>query len=275
MKTMKGLRDFSLIPRYDEDLIREHVYHMQTRGYSVFEDFYTHDECDFFTSKLQAAIDAFKPAGSERSYLDQFHLHDLLCNEIYVAKSLEDPRIQQVLEPMLSPYWILYAHTSSSLPPGGGSNFGSRIHVDSPRLISGYPTNVGVMWALCDFTPENGATKVLPGSLHSIEVPDEDLFERNCVQLTCKKGAMIVFNARLFHRAGINNSKDWRHSLTMNVCRPFMKQRMDWVRFIPEEIANQLNAQARRIIGYDSRIPKSLDEFFRDESERLYKPGQE
>lgn len=86
---------------------------------------------------------------------------------------------------------------------------------------------------------------------------------------------MIVFNARLFHRAGINHSADWRHSLTMNLCRPFMKQRMDWVRFIPTEIAEQLNDQARRIIGYDSRIPTSLEEFFLEEGQRLYKPGQE
>jgi hypothetical protein len=54
-----------------------------------------------------------------------------------------------------------------------------------------------------------------------------------------------------------------------------MKQRMDWVRFIPESISNQLNAQAKRIIGYDTRIPSSLEEFFQPEDKRLYKGGQE
>jgi len=46
------------------------------------------------------------------------------------AGLLEDPRLQQLLAPLLGESWILYAFTSSSLPPGG-SNYGNRIHVDS------------------------------------------------------------------------------------------------------------------------------------------------
>ena len=53
-----------------------------------------------------------------------------------------------------------------------------------------------------------------------------------------------------------------------------MKQRMDWVRFIPEEISSRLNARARRVIGYDTRVPTTLEEFFVPEDQRLYKAGQ-
>jgi hypothetical protein len=49
---------------------------------------------------------------------------------------------------------------------------------------------------------------------------------------------------------------------------------MDWVRFIPDEISNQLNQSARRIIGFDTRLPTSLEEFFLPEEQRLYKPNQ-
>ena len=61
----------------------------------------------------------------------------------------------------------------------------------------------------------------------------------------------------------------------MNVCRPYMKQRMDWVRFIPTEITDQLNSQARRIIGFDTRLASNLEEFFQPEDKRLYKSNQE
>ena len=53
-----------------------------------------------------------------------------------------------------------------------------------------------------------------------------------------------------------------------------MKPRMDWVRLIPEDIASQLNSQARRLIGYDTRLPTTLDEFFLPEDQRLYKANQ-
>jgi hypothetical protein len=54
-----------------------------------------------------------------------------------------------------------------------------------------------------------------------------------------------------------------------------MKQRMDWVRFIPESISSQLNSQARRILGFDTRLPSNLEEFFQPEELRFYKGNQE
>ena len=85
---------------------------------------------------------------------------------------------------------------------------------------------------------------------------------------------MILFDGRVFHRAGDNGTGAWRHALTLNACRSFMKQRFDWVRFIPGRISDGLSPQARRIIGFDTRLPTSLEEFFLPEERRLYKPGQ-
>jgi ectoine hydroxylase-related dioxygenase (phytanoyl-CoA dioxygenase family) len=133
---------------------------------------------------------------------------------------------------------------------------------------------MGILWALDEFTLENGCTKVLPGSQHTKLIPDKDFFEKNCHSVPCPKGSLIIFNARVWHRAGKNLTKKWRHSLTLNMCRAYMKQRMDWVRFIPDEISEQLNTQARRIIGFDTRLPKNLEEFFIPDNQRLYKPNQ-
>jgi ectoine hydroxylase-related dioxygenase (phytanoyl-CoA dioxygenase family) len=62
--------------------------------------------------------------------------------------------------------------------------------------------------------------------------------------------------------------------MTLNACRPFMKPRMDWVRAIPPEISDALNEQARRLIGFDTRVPASMDEFYARPEQRLYRPGQ-
>jgi ectoine hydroxylase-related dioxygenase (phytanoyl-CoA dioxygenase family) len=260
---------------YDDLRIEEHVFHMESRGYDVFEDFLDEATCNYLKEKLEKTIEEFVPfENSERSHLDKYLMHDLLNRDVTFAKTLEDPRLQQIIASVLGENWIMYAYTSSSLPPHG-NNFGSRIHVDSPRWIPNYPTNLGIIWALNDFTLENGATYVLPGSHNTEKIPSLELFEKNHARLTCKKGSIVVFNARLWHRAGENSSNKFRHALTMNVCRPYMKQRMDWVRFIPTEITNQLNDQARRIIGFDTRLSTNLEEFFQPEESRLYKANQE
>jgi len=266
--------DFRTKKLLSEKTIEEHKYIMQTIGFNTFSDFFSEQECEYFKERLHNAVKNYIPVGTDRSVKDQYLLHDLMVNDLSFAKTLEDARIQQVIAPLLGEAWVMYAYTSSSLPPHG-NNYGSRIHVDSPRFIFNYPTNVGLLWALDDFTVENGATKLLPASHHSPNLPTEEFFEKHAKQVTCKKGTLLVFNARVWHRAGNNESDGWRHSLTMNVCRPYMKQRMDWVRFIPTSIAGQLNDQARRIIGYDTRLPSSLDEFFVADDKRLYKSNQE
>ncbi|MFN5370369.1 MAG: phytanoyl-CoA dioxygenase family protein [Bacteroidia bacterium] len=267
--------DFAITDLLDENTISMHTYSMQRIGYSIVPDFLSLNVTKLLREHLENVISNYQPVdGSTRSELDKYHMHDLICKNIIFGKTLEDRRLQQLIGAILGEYWIMYAYTSSSLPPNG-ANYGSRIHVDSPRFIPNYATNVGVIWALNDFTIENGSTHVLPGSHNSELEPSKEYFEKNSIRLTCKEGDLIIFNARLFHCAGINFTNKFRHALTLNACRPYMKQRMDWVRFVPESISKQLNAQARRILGFDTRIPTNLKEFFLPENQRFYKSNQE
>lgn len=255
--------------------LESHLFNMNTLGYSVIRNYYSIDFCNELKIALEKEVENHVPFdNSERSLLDRYHMHDLLIKNVIFGKTLEDKRLQIFIAPILGDNWIMYAYTSSSLPPNG-FNYGSRIHVDCPRFIPNYPTNLGVIWALDDFTLENGATHVLPGSHNTDQIPSENHFRQNSVRLICNKGDLIIFNARLWHAAGVNQTDTFRHALTMNVCRPFMKQRMDWVRFIPTSISDQLNNQARRIIGFDTRLPTNLEEFFLPENQRLYKSNQE
>lgn len=254
--------------------VSEHIYHIRTRGYSVLPSYLSKEECGLLKSSMVNAINAFKPIEkSERSFLDQYQMHDLINRDINYGRLLEDPRLQQLIAPHLGEHWIMYAATSSSIPPHG-KNYASRLHVDCPRFHPGYIFNMGVIWALDDYTPENGALKILPGSQHSDIPPDLEFFEKNCIQVFCKAGTLLVFNAKIFHRTCDNSTGEWSHSMTLNACRSFMKQRMDWVKFIPSTTSDQLNAQARRLIGFDTRLPCSLEEFFVPDDQRLYKPNQ-
>ncbi len=251
-----------------------HAEAMRTRGFNAIPGFLEPAHCERLKVLLQKALDAYVPrAGSERSQLDRYLLHDVVSRDLAFAHLLDDARLQGVVAPVLGEHWIMYAFTTSSVPPGG-TNYGRRIHVDSPRHIPGYPTNVGLIWALDAFTAESGGTEVLPGSHLVADAPTEEAFERGKVQVECPQGTLIAFQARLFHRSGVNRTARFRHALTMNCCRSWMKQRMDWVRFVPESIAGELGPQGRRLLGYDTRLPASLDELFLPEAERLYKPNQ-
>jgi hypothetical protein len=259
---------------FDDKALCKTNYLLATRGYAVIEGFLDQDTVIRLRELMVDAIAKYKPRdGIPQSINDVYQIHDLMVKHRDFCDLLEDVRLDRLLASHLGAHWIMYAATSSSIPPMG-ANYSSRIHVDSPRFHLGYIFNMGVIWTLNEYAADNGALEVLPGSQHFGQSPTDELFNSSSVKVLCPAGSLIVFNARLFHRTSTNNTAGWRHAMTMNACRSFMKPRMDWVRMIPAPFASTLGPQARRILGFDTRIPVSLDEFFMPEADRLYKPGQ-
>ncbi|MDX5407659.1 MAG: phytanoyl-CoA dioxygenase family protein [Chromatiaceae bacterium] len=205
---------------------------------------------------------------------DSGMVHNCMVRGEYMLKLLDHPTINRLINSIFIPHCIIYAYQSSSLMPGQG-NYGSRVHVDCPRWIKNYTTNVGVIFPLNDFTLNNGATYYLPGSHHLPELPNEQDFYHAAERLVCQAGDMVVFNARLAHAAGVNQDTKTRHALTINLCRPYMRQRFDFPRLLTQQQIDSLGEDGRRLIGMNVRMPVSLDEFYLPPEQRLYKPGQE
>jgi ectoine hydroxylase-related dioxygenase (phytanoyl-CoA dioxygenase family) len=170
---------------------------------------------------------------------------------------------------------ITYAYTSSSMPPSA-SNFSNRIHVDSPRLIPGYTTNMGATILLNDFTEENGATWYLPRSQKSIDAPDEDYFYENAKRVIAPAGSVWFFNARVWHAGGVNKTDLWRHAVTLNMCRSYMKQRIDIPRAISQaSFTNTITEKAKQKLGFFAQVPASLDEYYLPPDQRKFRQKAE
>lgn len=228
-------------------------------------------EVEVLRAELEAAI-----AEDTINYPDVFDkgmVHNCMVRGSHLAALLDDPTMNAYLSAVLGDTCILYAYQSSSLGPGEG-NYGSRIHVDSPRYIPGYATNMGIIFALDDFTAENGATYYVKGSHRRESLPDETAFYRKATRALCNAGDMIIFHGRLAHAAGCNTTSRSRHSLTINACRSYMRQRFDFPRLVPKEIIESLGENGRRLIGMNVRMPTRLEEFYLPANRRLYKPDQ-
>ncbi|HUP58469.1 MAG TPA: phytanoyl-CoA dioxygenase family protein [Bdellovibrionota bacterium] len=168
---------------------------------------------------------------------------------------------------------IIYSYTSSSMPPKG-TNYSHRIHVDCPRLIPDYITNMGAILLLDDFTKANGATWVLPASQWQAEPPSEEAFRAKAVQLEGRAGDVIYLNSRLWHSGGLNTTEHWRHSTTIGVCRPWMKQRLDFPRLLGD-LEPILSERALQKFGFHAQVPASYAEYFAPPERRKYKQKAE
>lgn len=222
-------------------------------------------------TKLLDQLPANHPRQKDRSMV-----HNCMTRGPALAGLLDLEIMHDYLAEFLSPTCIMYAYQSSSMPPNG-SNYSRRVHIDSPRFIENYVTNMGVIIALSDFTENNGCTLFYPKSHLKESPPSAEEFEAKAVRATCKAGDMILFNARCWHSGGLNQTSQTRHSLTINVCRSFMRQRFDYPRLIQQhhpEVLGWVGKKGKQFLGYDVRMPVTLDDFFLPEDQRLYKANQ-
>jgi ectoine hydroxylase-related dioxygenase (phytanoyl-CoA dioxygenase family) len=243
------------------------------RGFAIIPDALSAGEVARLVAGLERLIaeDLANPDPRRRN--DDWMAFNGVLRDDAIAEVVTHPNILPCVEAILGPTCIMYACVSSSMPPNG-TNFSKRVHTDSPRVIPSYPTNVGVMTALTDYTEENGATRFLPGSFERLDPPTDEEFERDAEMVFPRAGSSVIFNARTFHSGGVNRTSVPRHAVTVNYCRAYMRQSFDFVRMVPPERVPSLSPALRRVLGFDVRMPTSLDEYYVDEADRLYKANQ-
>jgi ectoine hydroxylase-related dioxygenase (phytanoyl-CoA dioxygenase family) len=246
---------------------------IRDRGFDVVPNVLDAESVTTMKRELERSVEEDLETWHGSDYPDAWMVHNLMVRHPVFAEFLENRVLHAYLSPLLGDTCILYAYTSSSMPPTG-ANYSHRVHVDAPRVIPGYWTNVGVMVALDDYTAENGATRFLPSSYEREVPPSLEEFMESSEQVLPKAGQAVIFNARTWHMGGMNRSATARHAITLNVCRSYMRQRFDYPRLVGDETLAHVGETGRRFLGFNVRMPTSLDEYYLPEEQRLYKAGQ-
>lgn len=248
----------------------------QRDGYVVVRDVLSPETVRQLRVDLEVAIEREKAFHGGTDYVDYGMV--LVC--CMYARSfvdvLGDPKVMDVIEAILGEGCIVYAYTSSSMPPGG-TNYSYRIHVDCPRRIPGYETNAGVMMLLDDFTEENGATWILPGSHRRADPPSEEEFFANAKRAVAPAGSLVYLHPLVWHSGGKNQTDRWRHSATLNMCRPYMKQRLDIPKIMAKSGVDLTGASEKAIqkMGFYAQVPESLEEYYLPREKRKFRQKAE
>lgn len=247
---------------------------IQTQGYAILTDVLEPDFIQKAKQALSAAIDIEAAYHGTTNYSDYgmvllCALYDRVFVDLFDNKRLTDP-----FNAILGEGSIVYAYTSSSMPPNK-TNFSARVHVDCPRLIPGYVTNMGATIALDDFSEDNGATWFLPASQNQETAPSRDEFWGRSKRFIAPAGSVLFFNARLWHAGGSNFTAQWRHALTINMCRAYMKQRIDIPRAMSHLDLTGVSEAALQKLGFHAQVPASYDEYYVAPEKRKFKQKTE
>ena len=227
-------------------------------------------------SDLEAAIEREAAYHGGTGYADYGMVMVCCAHARSFVDVLAEDSVMGIVNRILGEGSIIYAYTSSSMPPGR-SNYSRRIHVDSPRIIPGYETNLGVMLLLDEFTEDNGATWMLPRSHLAKDPPSEEYFMANAKRVIAPAGSAVFFNPRVWHSGGRNATGNWRHSITLNMCRPYMKQRIDIPRIMGASSVDLTGADEKSLqkMGFYAQVPESLEEYYLPPEQRKYRQKAE
>ncbi len=191
---------------------------------------------------------------------------------------LELEAVLAVVDSCLSSTAILHLQNGLILPPAGATGaprlFQTTFHRDFPRYIEGYVASINTFLAIDEFTSENGATLLVPGSHQRAEAPDREEMRATAVPALCPAGSMVVFDSTLWHAAGSNRSGRDRLAINQQFTRSFIKPQIDYVRALGDELVSRYEPRTQQLLGWYTRVVTCLDEYYRSPEERLYRSGQ-
>ena len=130
-----------------------------------------------------------------------------------------------------------------------------KLHVDTPfpEPLPPWPAKANSIWLLDDFTGDNGATEIVPGShTKSLKPTKEDDKNLEYIKALAPKGSVLFTHGNLWHRAGANGSKRPRIGLLCSFAASYMREiasEEDQSMIILPEVKSDASKRLSAILG--------------------------
>jgi hypothetical protein len=179
------------------------------------------------------------------------HLANLVTLSPAFFKVIDHPDVLPLVEAIMGRDLILGSLNARIVRPGDGIQ---TLHSDVPLALHRYGTEPPVMmntiWPLDDYTVNNGATRLVPGSHQShLQEPPPGFDVNYEIQAEVCAGSVIVINGQTWHGGGANGTDASRTAMFGHYrfgqwmrfqCDPHHEFREEWIEL--------LNDRQRRLL---------------------------
>jgi len=227
---------------------------LQSEGFVVLHDVAGADLVRRFREELTPFL-ADAPFG--RNDFEGFRsqrLYALLAKSPVTSELVAHPAVLELVDAVLDAPCLLSANIAINVHPGETAQL---LHPDDgycgvPRPRR--PFGVSAVWAIDEFTAENGATEVLPGS-HRLGSEPVAATDPRIRPVEMSPGSVVVFLGTTLHRGGANRSDRARLGLTPQYCQPWMRQIENMALAVPPAVVATLPERVQELLGYSILPP--------------------
>ncbi len=244
-------------PLSDEQLAEVRA-RIERDGFAIVERALSADVCDRLVAEIHAMAGVWK-----RSLVQEFHgrdtvrYFDLLNADPVFGEVPIHPVILPVVREVLGVDCLLGTYGTVSIGPGEKAQ---AIHADDTlyRLPRPHPDlYLNVMVALSDFTEENGATRLVPGSHRWADDPDlrflpagetDDRFVT--IPAVMPRGSVCFFLGTTYHGGGANRSDAVRHGMTVAFCAGWVRPQENFLAAVTQERTATFHPALQGLMGW-------------------------
>ena len=231
--------------------LQSHLERIDKDGYTIVENAFSAADADALLADLarlerelgiEFATNGFEGHRTKRVY-------NLLAHGPRFEAIPVHENVLPVVEGVLDAGCLVSSLSSIAIHPGESAQ---PIHADDQLLPLDKPhvaTVCNSMWALTDFTEENGATRIIPGT-HKLDHSPVYGSEHASIPAEMRRGSVLVWHGSLWHGGGANRSHSVRVGIAMNYCAGWIRQQENQQLGLSLETARSFSPRLRELVGY-------------------------
>ncbi len=235
----------------DHASMQAYVDKIERDGYAIVEGAIELDFIDALLAdleRLERELDV-RPAVNRFEGVKTMRIYNLLVYGKLYERIPVHENVLPIVERVLDPGCLVSSLSSIAI---GADENPQPIHADDqliPLPKPHVPIVCNTMWALTDFTDENGATRIIPGS-HRRDCSPDYFGRYDSIPAAMPKGSVMVYHGSLWHGGGANRTARRRVGIAMNYCAGYIRQQENQQLGIPREVAAQFSPRLQELVGY-------------------------
>ena len=218
----------------------------------IIDNFLSDQNLESIKNDLKPYLDVTRNGQDEFTGFETKRVGALMARSKTCQDLALDPLINEMADSFLGPHCESYQlHFTSAIQIGPGES-SQILHRDRgvwggyiPRKIE---TQFSTVWAINDFTKENGATQVVPGS-HKWHKDREPLPEE-IAYAEMKAGSVFIYTGSVLHGGGTNVTEQPRLGVFLHYAPSWLRQEENQYLSCPPEVAKNFSPELRSLIGY-------------------------